>query len=231
VLPPIRRQRYVPHGHRHPEPTGPPLPAHKASTAPRCFPSTAPIRIRFNRAIGHTQPANPTLSQERLHGQIGDDGVKRITTWRVLDLLEIPQQARRSGTYRRLAQSMTELGWSAVRVRGLTCLTPSAVTIFRPGIREAVIRRLDRPRFGNRLRACRCCIPHHGVRPEDDRKLSMSDSNRPMLVVSHSQMTSVLHPAAASLVRTSRSRVLLRSSLAAHHSERVLGMRKLAQPS
>jgi hypothetical protein len=57
---------------------------------------------------------------ERLHGQIGDDGVERITTQRVLDILDVPQRARRSGLYRRLAKLMTELGWSAVRVRGLT---------------------------------------------------------------------------------------------------------------
>jgi hypothetical protein len=56
---------------------------------------------------------------ERVHGQIGDDGVERITTQRVLDILEVAQRARRSGTYRRLAKLMTELGWSAVRVRGL----------------------------------------------------------------------------------------------------------------
>jgi hypothetical protein len=30
---------------------------------------------------------------ERLHGQIGDDGVERITTQRVLDVLEVPQRA------------------------------------------------------------------------------------------------------------------------------------------
>jgi hypothetical protein len=57
---------------------------------------------------------------ERLHGQIGDDGVERITTQRVLDFLEVRQRARCSSTYRRLAKLMTELGWSAVRVRGLT---------------------------------------------------------------------------------------------------------------
>jgi hypothetical protein len=57
---------------------------------------------------------------ERLHGQIGDDGVERITTQRVLDVLEVPQRARRSGTYRRLAKLMAELGWTAMRVRGLT---------------------------------------------------------------------------------------------------------------
>jgi hypothetical protein len=57
---------------------------------------------------------------ERLHGEIGEDSVERITTQRVLDILEVPQRARRSGTYRRLAKLMAELGWGAVRVRGLT---------------------------------------------------------------------------------------------------------------
>jgi hypothetical protein len=56
----------------------------------------------------------------RLRGQVGDDGVERVTTQAVLDVLEVPQRARRSGTYRRLAKLMAQLGWSAVRVRGLT---------------------------------------------------------------------------------------------------------------
>jgi hypothetical protein len=60
------------------------------------------------------------LPLERLRGQIGDDGVERITTQRVMDILEVPQRARRSGAYRRLAKLMTELGWSPIRVRGLT---------------------------------------------------------------------------------------------------------------
>jgi hypothetical protein len=60
------------------------------------------------------------LPLERLHGQIGDDGIERVTTQAVLDLLEIPQRSRRAGTYRRLAKLMTELGWTAVRVRGIT---------------------------------------------------------------------------------------------------------------
>jgi hypothetical protein len=57
---------------------------------------------------------------ERLHSQIGDDGVERITTQVVLDVLEVPQSRRRAGIYRRLAKLMAELGWTAVRVRGLT---------------------------------------------------------------------------------------------------------------
>jgi hypothetical protein len=51
---------------------------------------------------------------------IGDDGVERVTRQCVLDLLEVPQRARRSGAYRRLAKLMAELGWTAVSVRGLT---------------------------------------------------------------------------------------------------------------
>jgi hypothetical protein len=57
---------------------------------------------------------------EHLHGQIGDDGVERVTTQIVLDVLEVPQRSRRSGTYRRLAKLMAELGWTALRVRGVT---------------------------------------------------------------------------------------------------------------
>jgi hypothetical protein len=63
-------------------------------------------------------PFRPPL--ERLRGQIGDDGIERVTTQIVLDVLEVPQRARRAGTYRRLAKLMAELGWAAVRVRGLT---------------------------------------------------------------------------------------------------------------
>jgi hypothetical protein len=56
----------------------------------------------------------------RLRGQVGEDGVERVTTQAVMDVLEVPQCARRSGTYRRLAKLMAELGWTAVRVRGVT---------------------------------------------------------------------------------------------------------------
>jgi hypothetical protein len=60
------------------------------------------------------------LPLERLHGKIGDDGIERITTQTVLDILETPQHRRGAGACRRLAKLMTELGWTAVRVRGLT---------------------------------------------------------------------------------------------------------------
>jgi hypothetical protein len=60
------------------------------------------------------------LRLERLRGKIGDDGIERITTQTVFDILEIPQRNRGAGACRRLAKLMTELGWTAVRVRGLT---------------------------------------------------------------------------------------------------------------
>ena len=60
------------------------------------------------------------LRLERLRGKIGDDGIERITTQAVFDILEIPQRNRTAGACRRLAKLMSELGWTAVRVRGLT---------------------------------------------------------------------------------------------------------------
>jgi hypothetical protein len=60
------------------------------------------------------------LPLERLHGKIGDDGIERITTQTVFDILETPQRSRGAGACRRLARLMAELGWTAVRVRGLT---------------------------------------------------------------------------------------------------------------
>jgi hypothetical protein len=78
-------------------------------------------RLKTARAEAVAETADPwCLPLERLHGQIGDDGIERVTTQVVLDLLEVPQRARRAGTYRRLAKLMSELGWTAVRVRGLT---------------------------------------------------------------------------------------------------------------
>jgi len=43
-----------------------------------------------------------------------------VTTESVFDILEIVQHSRGAGACRRLAKIMTELGWTEVRVRGLT---------------------------------------------------------------------------------------------------------------
>ena len=67
------------------------------------------------------QPVDPwRLRLERLRGTTGFDGLERISTQCVLDLLEVPQRRRNAGTYRHLAKVMAELGWTAVRVRDFT---------------------------------------------------------------------------------------------------------------
>ena len=61
------------------------------------------------------------LTLERVRGKIDFfDRLERISSQTLLDLLEVPQRNRTTGTFRRLAKAMTELGWTAVRVRDLT---------------------------------------------------------------------------------------------------------------
>src|SRR5271165_865581 len=78
-------------------------------------------QLRQARAEVTEQFSDPwRLPLERLHGKIGDDGIERITTQLLFDVLEVPQRSRGAGACRRLAKLMAELGWMAVRVRGLT---------------------------------------------------------------------------------------------------------------
>jgi len=61
------------------------------------------------------------LRLERVRGKIDFfDNLERVSSQRLLDLLEVPQRQRTAGTFRRLAKVMAELGWTAVRVRDLT---------------------------------------------------------------------------------------------------------------
>src|ERR1035441_7628003 len=60
------------------------------------------------------------LPLERVRGKIDFDGIERVTTQMLLDVLEVPQRKRRAGTYRHLSKLMVELGWTAVRVRART---------------------------------------------------------------------------------------------------------------
>ena len=68
-----------------------------------------------------TETGDPwRLPLERVRGKVGDDGIERITTQLLFDILEVPQHSRGAGACRRLAKLMAELGWMAARVRGLT---------------------------------------------------------------------------------------------------------------
>ena len=61
------------------------------------------------------------LTLERVRGKIDFfDGLERISSQTLLDLLEVPQRNRTAGTFRHLGKAMAELGWTAVRVRDLT---------------------------------------------------------------------------------------------------------------
>lgn len=73
--------------------------------------------MKAEMATRPVDPWRPPL--ERLRGKIGDDGVERISSQAVLDLLEVPQAHRGAGTCRRLAKLMRELGWRPIKARGL----------------------------------------------------------------------------------------------------------------
>jgi hypothetical protein len=68
------------------------------------------------------EPVDPwRLTLVRARGKVDFyDGLERISSQTLLDLLEVPQRNRTAGTYRRLAKVMAELGWTAVCVRDLT---------------------------------------------------------------------------------------------------------------
>jgi hypothetical protein len=60
------------------------------------------------------------LRLERVQGQVDYDGIARVSTQTLLDILEVPQNRRTAGTYRLLKKTMAALGWTAVRVRDMT---------------------------------------------------------------------------------------------------------------
>jgi hypothetical protein len=55
----------------------------------------------------------------RVRGRIFDDGIERISTQAVFDMLEVPQSSRGAGACRRLAELMRQLGWTPTQARGL----------------------------------------------------------------------------------------------------------------
>jgi hypothetical protein len=66
-------------------------------------------------------PADPWLAPlHRVRGKVEFDGLERVSSQSLLDMLDVPQRGRTAGTYHRLAKLMAELGWTAVRVRDLT---------------------------------------------------------------------------------------------------------------
>jgi hypothetical protein len=67
------------------------------------------------------QPVDPWLAPlQRVQGKVEFDGLERVSSQTLLDMLGVPQRSRTAGTYRRLAKLMSEPGWTAIRVRDLS---------------------------------------------------------------------------------------------------------------
>jgi hypothetical protein len=80
-------------------------------------------RLRKAKAqLAATKTVDPWhLALERVNGKIDFfDGLERVSSQTLLDLLQVPQPNRTAGTFRLLAKVMAQLGWTAVRVRDLT---------------------------------------------------------------------------------------------------------------
>jgi hypothetical protein len=60
------------------------------------------------------------LRLEGLKGKKWDDGIERISTQTVFDILEVPHRSRTAGACRRLSKLMRELGWHPIKARGIT---------------------------------------------------------------------------------------------------------------
>jgi hypothetical protein len=61
-------------------------------------------------------PWGPAL--RKLKGRVGPDGIERVSTNQVFDVLEVPTRRRPSLTVR-LSRAMHRLGWTNIRARGL----------------------------------------------------------------------------------------------------------------
>jgi hypothetical protein len=70
------------------------------------------------RCAEAAQPVDPwRLRLERVRGTTGFDGLERISTQTLMDILGVEQRERSAGSYCHLAKIMSDLGWAAVRVR------------------------------------------------------------------------------------------------------------------
>jgi hypothetical protein len=77
-------------------------------------------QLKQARERVHSLERDPwRLRLERLRGKVDYDGVERISTQTIFDVLEVPQRGRNSAACRHLAKLMRELGWSPIKARGM----------------------------------------------------------------------------------------------------------------
>jgi hypothetical protein len=76
--------------------------------------------LKQTRKEANAKPDPWRLRLEGIRGKVGYDGVERISTQTVFDVLEVPQRGRNAAVCRRLAKLMRELGWTPIKARGMT---------------------------------------------------------------------------------------------------------------
>ncbi len=78
-------------------------------------------RLQQKRNQLRAQQADPWYVRlEGARGKLDDEGVERISTQTLFEILELPQRSRNAAAGRKVAKIMRELGWTAVKARGLT---------------------------------------------------------------------------------------------------------------
>src|ERR1700676_1469561 len=107
------------------------IPGERGGGNPPTTNSAGNVDLHFNRAQTETETAMSWQGKLRqaqaematlvdpwkfplggVRGKTDYDGLERVTTQSLLDMLEVPQRARTAATCRRLAKLMTELGWT-----------------------------------------------------------------------------------------------------------------------
>jgi hypothetical protein len=78
-------------------------------------------RLRQGREVVRARNADTwRVRLEGVRGKVGDDGIERVSTQTLFDILEVPQLGRGTSACKRLANIMRDLGWHAIKARGLT---------------------------------------------------------------------------------------------------------------
>jgi hypothetical protein len=68
-----------------------------------------------------TKKSDPwAIPLRNIRGQVGHDGVERLATERIFEMLEVPPVQRTPEAAKRLRGLMVELGWVPVRSRDVT---------------------------------------------------------------------------------------------------------------
>lgn len=76
---------------------------------------------RLREARNTITPSSPwLLVLRKVKGQRGVDGLERISTEHVFELLNLPPVKRTPQAAKQVCQLMTDLGWSPTRVRAVT---------------------------------------------------------------------------------------------------------------